>query len=194
MVIMGLFSNKDIWESLRRHTTRIDSLKKDILSLSLDLISLKARDTELDTKIDNINIPNVQPTINSLKEKFNKRCSEIENALLINNSQILELKNIKPIDVKTIINPLVQEINDKIEGLSNRINAQDDNRLELIKRIEELEKPKEAELPKLTDKQQTIFDLKKEGKTIKEIAEASKVSFQSIYQTIRAIKSKGYDI
>jgi len=76
------------------------------------------------------------------------------------------------------------------EEVLKLINALNDDRLKLIEEL----KPKEAELPKLTDKQQKVFDLMKEGKTIKEIAEASKVSFQSIYQTIRAIKLKGYDV
>jgi len=191
---MGLFSNNDIWESLRGHTKRLDDLNKDLLGLKEEIESLKDKDTQILTKltnkIDNIKIPNVQPIINSLKEKFNKRCSEIENTLLLVNSQILELNERKPVDVKALVKPMIQEINDKIEILSNRINALNDDRLKLIEEL----KPKEAELPKLTDKQQKVLNLMKEGKTIKEIAEASKVSFQSIYQTIRAIKSKGYDV
>jgi len=189
---MGMFSNnKELWNSLGKHTLRLNSVDISLTSLKTEIEVLKGRDTELNARIDNIVIPDIQPIIDPLNDKFNKRCSEIENALMMANSRIEELKNIKPVDVKGIVNPLVKELDDKIEMLDNKVKALNDNRIELLKTIEELKKPKTEPL---TEKQQAILDKVKEGMNVKEMAETVGVSVQSIYQTLKILKLKGYDV
>ena len=121
--------------------------------------------------------------------QYNSRTKKFYYKML----RVITSEGIVPIDAMKIGKPSPQLIG--LYEKKKNIFSEDLNKLihqELLS-VQEKKKAKFAG-PKLTDNQEEIYDRLNEGKTVEEVAKEREVSKHTIYETVYAIKRKGFEV